>query len=719
MSDDICRMGGTVGVDRLRRDVRVSRRSSGMATRRTGVAALKVLVCGLTWALLWALPSPVFGQVCCLDRDNDGLCGTGDDVIICTGRLVFVSPYPVICTSGAALNCSTIGIAAPQFTLPVSLRAKSVKLRSTAGPIDLRGAAVTIDNKLQLTSAGAILANNTTTVRGEATLRPSHALITAGAAGDLDLRGASVITGGSLSFTSTGGNVLMSTGDYQSGRSIDLMAATGQVDVSGSSLLANKSIDVHAGNGVAALTTVAQALGQYGRIKVKMSAGSADFTGGSLIAGRSVAIEGRSAINQGVTLNSTRIYVPQVGGAISLQSTGTMDVTNSTLQVSTPGDLRARITMTFREPLVGTPAAMTVGQGPQFIPLGLPPAGPQDTAQLVSNPFTVPAGYDRINFEYMFLSNELPPSLVGNTTHNDTFVAYLMDSTGRIMAFADTRSLSLQPALPLSGFSYWTTSFQTAGIDVSQIAGTVTPVQVAFSIEDVGDSKGASAVLLDNIILLDSQTGATLPLGTFETGTLSGFTLTLDPILDPFGGIAQSLGDVDNPPIGNFPGPEDFDFAHNGTYDTAVRAPEGVLMAILSTGSEPLKFVQPPPQHPNSITFIPSPTPTPTVTPTPSLTPTPTVTPTPSLTLTPSLTPTVTPTRTNTAANTATSTPTAANTATATSTPTATPTSTPTATPTSTATATGTNTPTCLGTGQPCTTGSQCCSLTCTAGACV
>jgi hypothetical protein len=671
-----------------------------MATHRTDAAALAAFACGLALSVLTGLPPRAVAQVCCMDRDANGQCDAGEDTVSCTGRLSLISSYPVICTAGAALNCGTLAITAPQLTLPVSLRASIVKLRSTSGGIDLRGAIVTVRSSLALTSAGTILGDATTAIRGESQGRLSLSRMTMQAVGDIDLQGATVTAGRSLALKSTGGNVLIGTGYYESGAGLSISALQGAIDASGSTLLADRAIDARAGNGVAAVNSTLQARGTIGKIAVTVTAGSADFTGAYVSGTRSVTVDARSDIDQEVNLDSAQVYT-QNRGRIALQSTGTMDVTNSIIQASTPADFRASVMLAFREPLVGTPASLLAAQGPQLVPLGLPPAGPQDTAELISDPFTVPAGFDRLVFQYLFLTNELPAILAGSAAHNDTFTAYLINnSTGKIIATADTRVGRLQPALPLSGFSYWSVAFQTRSIDVSQFAGTATPLQVAFSIEDVGDSLGASAVLLDNIALVDFQTGRTVPLGTFESGTLAGFTLTLTPVLDPFGGITQGLGDVDNPPIGNFPGPEDLDFGHNGTFDTAVRAPEGALMVILSTGSEPLQFVQPPPQNPNSITFIPSPTPTPTVTPIPTDTPigptatpidtatqTPTDTATPGDTATPTETATVGDTPTVTPADTPTETP--ADTAT----PTETPTDTATETPTDTPTLTPTNTP--------------------------
>ena len=477
-----------------------------MATRRLRTAVLTGVAGLLAFSVLITLPASASAQVCCIDRDDNGLCDGQDDPVTCTRRLVLVAPFPVLCTPGATLDCRAIDITAPKLTLAGTLHAANITLQSTAAGIDLRGASLTVKGKLNITSAGTITADQTTGIRGESRGgRRSLARVTVQGAADVDVRGAGVFAGKSLALTSTGGNVLASTGDYESGTDIAIQAAQGNLDISGSTVLAGRNMNVATGQGLTGLNSTLQARGKKGQITIAMTGGSADLSGAVVTADRSIKITGQSQVDQGMSLGAAQLRTFQKGN-IDLQATGTMDVTNSIIEAAPPGDFSANVDLVFREPLVGTAASLIDSSGPQIVPSGLPPAGPQDTAQLVSDPFTVPPDIDQLTFEYMFLTNEVPPAIGHSVAHNDTFVAYLMNgTTGEIFAYADTRT-TLQPALLLTGFSYFTPVFLTASIDVRRLAGTPTPLQVAFAIEDVGDSRGASAVLLDNILLRDTET---------------------------------------------------------------------------------------------------------------------------------------------------------------------------------------------------------------------
>jgi hypothetical protein len=675
-----------------------------MAAAKSSMAGLRVVTAALALVVGTGLSSVALAQICCMDRDSNGQCDAGDDTITCRGRLGLTSPFPIVCMPGAFIECRSVSITAPAMTLPASIRAAAVTLETTASGIDLRGANISVSRLFNLTSAGDVTGDLTTAVHGEAKgRRGPRARITMEAAGNLDLSGAVVVAGRVLSLTSTGGNILATAGDYESTRIITVEAEQGQVDISASTVLAGKQINMRTGLGVTAPGGVLQARGKKGQIDITMSGGTADFTGAVLNADRMVHVEALSQIDQGLNLGSAEVRTFKKGDIV-LQSSGTMDVTNSVIE-SSPLDFSSDVKLEFREPLAGTPASLVSANRPELVSLGLPPAGPEDTAQLVSDPFIIPADIDTITFQYLYLTNEVPP----NPTHNDTFVAYLINgTTQQIITLVDTRS-ELLPALPLTGFGFSNLIFQTASLDVRAVAGTGVPVQLAFAIEDVGDSSAASAVLLDDIAMHDRESRKTFPIARFEGGTLAGFTLSFNLVSDPFGGITRGLGDVDNPPLGNFPGPEDNDFGNDRIYDTVIHAPEGIYMAILSTGSDVVAFVQPPvsgsvvvpcggslPCSPTpTVTDTPAPTGTPTdtatVTPTPLATDTPTETPIETATATPTETflpgvPTFTPTDTATAGptDTPTETPTEAATAGPTDTPTEGPTDTPSATPTET-----------------------------------
>jgi len=277
-------------------------------------------------------------------------------------------------------------------------------------------------------------------------------------------------------------------------------------------------------------------------------------------------------------------------GDIRIEASGTLAVSAAAIEAAPPGDYTADVKLKFRSPLVGTPASLIDLDGALYLPMGFPPPGPEDTVELVSRPFTIPPDIDSITFYAMFLTDEIP----GDTDHNDTFSAYLVTPDGaRLVTTVDVATGRLQPALPLgSGFHYSTNQFAAKRVRVRDLAGTGVLVQLVLSIEDVGDSLGASAVLIDNVALRGQGGRVTIPVSTFESRTFDAFALNLTHVRDPFGAIVRGLGDVDRPPIGNFPGPEDNDFNGNGFPETAVPAPERGFMAVLSTGNEPFLFVQ-------------------------------------------------------------------------------------------------------------------------------
>jgi cysteine-rich repeat protein len=698
-----------------------------MSSKSRSFTILKSAVFAVFLGAVVPPAAPAGAQTCCVDRDANGACGAGDDVLACTRRLVVDTGFPIVCQPGAQLECRVVSLSGTQLTLAGSIRAASVELTSKTGAIDLRGANISVTGKLSVNSAGDVTTDATTAIQGEIRGRRLLARISVRATGNIDLGGTPLIAGKRLDLISDAGSVLAAAGDYESGRIVNIEAAGGSIDLTGSVVLADRMISMRTAQGITGGTSVMQARGPKGEIGIDMMGGSADFSGAVLTAGRSVHVTGLQQVDQGINLAGAQVRTFK-RGEIGMSSTGTVDVSSSVIEAAPPGSYSANVKLAYREPLAGTPASLIDLSGPELVSLGLPPAGPQDTAELISDPFTVPVGMEELRFQYMYLTDEIPPNL----SHNDTFVAYLIaGGEQQIITIVDTRT-TLVPALtPLTGLAYTSAFFQPASIDVRALAGTGTPVQVAFAVEDVGDSRGATVALIDDIVLRNRGSGATVPIGRFETGDLTGFTLNLTVVRDPYGGVTRGLGDVDNPPIGNFPGPEDNDVAQNRFFDTAIRAPEGVDMAILGTGTEPAAFTQAAVGNPGSITIlcgngvidggeqcddgnridtdccsnsceiqpcVPTNTPTATDTPilpteTPTDTPTaggvatdtPTETPT-GPTDTPTETPTETPTGpTDTPTNTPTETPTG---------PTDTPTDTPTETPTGPPTDTPTETPT-------------------------
>src|SRR5262249_755003 len=154
--------------------------------------------------------------------------------------------------------------------------------------------------------------------------------------GDIDISGTSLLAGKELELLSSTGNVVASSGDYESGRDMSIEASLGQVNIGGSNLLAGRGINLRTGQGVAAAGSIVQARGTKGKINVTMDGGSADFSGAVLTADRLVEIDAQAQTDQGVNLTAAQVRTFAKGNII-LQTSGTLDVTNSIIEADPPG----------------------------------------------------------------------------------------------------------------------------------------------------------------------------------------------------------------------------------------------------------------------------------------------------------------------------------------------------------------------------------------------
>ena len=197
-------------------------------------------------------------------------------------------------------------------------------------------------------------------------------------------------------------------------------------------------------------------------------------------------------------------------------------------------------------------------------------------------------------FTFNFLSNAFPNVI--DPGFDDIAVALLHPdgTTGQTQVLASVNTSTFSPA-DGTGFS-GQTGFLTATFDVSSLAGSATPVTLVLSIRDVGDSAIDTAILIDDIRLVDA-TGSEQPIpqGDFESGDLTPFTVSFTHVNGPIAGVITGLGDVDNLPPDNFPGPEDIDHNGDGLLTTVITPPGGRFMALLSTGTAVLPFITRPP----------------------------------------------------------------------------------------------------------------------------
>ncbi|MCP3866782.1 MAG: PKD domain-containing protein [Gammaproteobacteria bacterium] len=121
-----------------------------------------------------------------------------------------------------------------------------------------------------------------------------------------------------------------------------------------------------------------------------------------------------------------------------------------------------------------------------------------DISTLAIENFVVPAEYATLRLNYNFLTKEPSPSYT-----NDAFTAKLILVTAggeKALLTADTFD-DFQPA-PLTGYQLQS-GFRSMLADVSLFAGSGDLVTLELRIEDVGDGRSDSAVLLDDVRLVE------------------------------------------------------------------------------------------------------------------------------------------------------------------------------------------------------------------------
>jgi hypothetical protein len=89
-----------------------------MAAARSSMAVLRIVIGALVLLVGASFSPAALAQTCCMDRDGNGQCDAGDDTIACGRSLNLTSPFPIVCTPGATLDCRSIALTAPAFTLP-------------------------------------------------------------------------------------------------------------------------------------------------------------------------------------------------------------------------------------------------------------------------------------------------------------------------------------------------------------------------------------------------------------------------------------------------------------------------------------------------------------------------------------------------------------------------------------------------------------------------
>jgi hypothetical protein len=217
----------------------------------------------------------------------------------------------------------------------------------------------------------------------------------------------------------------------------------------------------------------------------------------------------------------------------------------------------------------------------------------EEAVILRSDAFQIPAGIDTLVFDFNFLSDEFP-EFVGQA-FNDTSFA-LVRANGntvetRVLANVNTAMFSEVSGAGFDG----QTGFLTATFDVSSLAGGDVSVVLEISVRDVGDSAVDSALLLDNIRLVDTDTGniQTILNGNFEAGNFNNFTVMFTDVSDtlapPTAGVITGLGLVNG--------------GGSGLSTTVIGPPQGNFMGYLATGTEALAFIASPP----SVLIMPSP----------------------------------------------------------------------------------------------------------------
>jgi hypothetical protein len=216
----------------------------------------------------------------------------------------------------------------------------------------------------------------------------------------------------------------------------------------------------------------------------------------------------------------------------------------------------------------------------------------EEAVVLRSDAFQIPAGIDSLVFDFNFLSNEFP-NFVGGRFNDTSFALVRADSSTvetRVLANVNTATFidvrDAESGVSPAGFN-GQTDFLTATFDVSSLAGSNMSVVLEISVRDVGDNIIDSALLLDNIRLVNNDTGnvQAIPNGNFEAGNFTGFTVTFtdvsNTIAPPTAGVITGLGTVDSD--------------GGGLSTTVIGPPQGNFMAFLATGADALDFIAIPP----------------------------------------------------------------------------------------------------------------------------
>jgi hypothetical protein len=217
----------------------------------------------------------------------------------------------------------------------------------------------------------------------------------------------------------------------------------------------------------------------------------------------------------------------------------------------------------------------------------------EEAVILRSDAFQIPAGIDTLVFDFNFLSNEFP-DFVGGVFNDTSFALVRADRNTvetRVLANVNTATFidlrEAESGASPAGFN-GQTGFLTATFDVSSLAGNDVSVILEISVRDVGDSAVDSALLIDNIRLVDNDTGNTqaIPNGNFEAGNFNNsFTVTFTDVSNttspPTAGVITGLGTVDS--------------EGGGLSTTVIGPPQGNFMAFLATGSDALDFIAIPP----------------------------------------------------------------------------------------------------------------------------
>jgi hypothetical protein len=160
------------------------------------------------------------------------------------------------------------------------------------------------------------------------------------------------------------------------------------------------------------------------------------------------------------------------------------------------------------EPIVGTTILPTEGKCMVDFDTSDPAVG--QTASSLTQKFIVPAGVTSLKFDFNFVSEEFP-EFVG-TQFNDVFRALITTPNGQQQLVAVQVNDFVPPnddgfqqigdcGFPGGDNTCGQTGWQTASINLSQHAGTGTPVEVTilFTVTDAGDNIYDTHILIDNL----------------------------------------------------------------------------------------------------------------------------------------------------------------------------------------------------------------------------